>query len=76
MALIQVRSTCEAGEVCPMLTFDTETGDVVISGPADPDAAEELGLPEGEGAIRVAASKVARLLYNLGPDTLRGEAPA
>ncbi len=33
MALIRIRTTCEAGETCPMLGYDT--GDALVGGPVD-----------------------------------------
>jgi len=50
MAYIRVRRTCEVGESCPSLTVDTETGDALIGGPVDTDAAAELGFPAGRAS--------------------------
>jgi hypothetical protein len=69
MTYIRVRRTCEVGESCPSLTFDTETGDALIGGPVDTAAAAELGFPDGEGVVRIAACDVPRVLYDIGPDT-------
>lgn len=73
MALIRVRRTCEVGEACETLIYDTETGDALIGGPVDDEAAAALGFPPGERLIRISARKVPGLLYGLGPDTLCGE---
>ncbi|MGH3599147.1 MAG: hypothetical protein ACRDQH_02525 [Pseudonocardiaceae bacterium] len=73
MALIRVRRTCEVGEACETLIFDTETGDALVGGPVDDAAAAALGFPPGEGVIRIAANKVPGLLYGLGPQTLGGD---
>ncbi|MGH3924052.1 MAG: hypothetical protein ACRDTT_14485 [Pseudonocardiaceae bacterium] len=69
MAYIRVRHACEVGESCPSLTYDTETGDALIGGPLDPATATELGLPEGEGVVRIAARDIPRVLHDIGPDT-------
>lgn len=69
MALIRLRGTCEAGNICPTLIRDTETGDALVQGALDPTAASALHAPEGEGVIRIPAAQVAALLYGLGPDT-------
>lgn len=47
--MIPIRSTCEAGETCPMLGYDTDTGDALVGGPVDTTAAAALGFPESEG---------------------------
>ncbi|MGH3921596.1 MAG: hypothetical protein ACRDTT_01760 [Pseudonocardiaceae bacterium] len=69
MAYIRIRHTCEVGEACPSLSFDTETGDALVGGPVDTAAAAALGFPDGEGVIRIPALDVPRVLYNIGPDT-------
>jgi hypothetical protein len=74
MALIPIRTTCEAGETCPMLGYDTDTGDVLVGGPIDTAAAAALGFPEGEGVIRIPAGDVPRVLHGIGPETFDGEA--
>lgn len=72
MALIPMRTTCEAGETCPMLSYDT--GDALVGGPLDTAAAAALGFPEGEGVIRIPARDVPRVLHGIGPETFGGEA--
>lgn len=74
MALIPIRTTCEAGETCPMLGYDTDTGDALVGGPFDTAAAAALGFPEGEGVIRIPARDVPRVLHGIGPGTFGGEA--
>lgn len=74
MALIPIRTTCEAGETCPMLGYDTDTGDALVGGPVDTAAAAALGFPEGEGVIRIPARDVPRVLHGIGPETFGGEA--
>lgn len=69
MALIRLRGACEAGNVCPTLIRDTETGDALLQGPLDPSAATVLNTPDGEGVIRIPVDQVANILYGLGPDT-------
>ena len=69
MALIRLRGLCEAGNVCLTLIHDTDTGDALLQGPLDPDAAATLKAPDGEGVIRIPAEQVATMLYGLGPDT-------
>lgn len=73
MALIYVRRTCEVGEACETLVYDTETGDALVGGFVDNAAAAALGFPPGEGVIRISANNVPGLLYGLGPDILGGE---
>ena len=75
MALIHIRRTCEAGEVCPALIFDTDTGDALIQAYLDPDAEKALNLPEGEGVLRIRAHQIAQLLYDLNQSSFTGEAP-
>ncbi|MCA1677333.1 MAG: hypothetical protein LC799_35855 [Actinobacteria bacterium] len=60
MALIRLRGLCEAGNVCPTLICDTDTGDALLQGPLDPAAAATLKAPDGEGVIRIPAEQVAR----------------
>ncbi|MCA1693469.1 MAG: hypothetical protein LC749_01360 [Actinobacteria bacterium] len=67
MPLITIRRSCEVGESCPILAFDTETGDAIVGGPIDPSAAVELGLPSHESAVRIPASDVPKVLYDLSP---------
>lgn len=69
MALIRLRGSCEAGNVCPTLIRDTDTGDTLLQGTLDPTAAATLKAPDGEGVIRIPAEQVARVLFGLGPDT-------
>jgi hypothetical protein len=73
MALIPIRSTCESGEICPTLIYDTDTGDALVQAYLDPDAEEALSVPAGEGVVRIRAHQVARLLYDLNPDSFTGE---
>jgi hypothetical protein len=70
MSLIPVRRSCEAGEVCPTLIYDTDTGDALVQAA---DAA--LNVPSGEGVVRIPAHLVAPLLYGINPDTFSGKAP-
>ncbi|MGH3887741.1 MAG: hypothetical protein ACRDSZ_14440 [Pseudonocardiaceae bacterium] len=74
MALIPIRTTCEAGETCPMLGYDTDIGDALIGGLIDTAAAAALGFPEGEGVIRIPARDVPRVLHGIRPETFGGEA--
>ncbi len=68
MALVRLRSTCEAGNICETLVLDTETGDVLVQAPVDHAAAVALNVPYGEVANRIRADLVPQLLYGLGPD--------
>lgn len=72
MAYVHVRRTCEAGESCPSLIFDTDTGDALVGGPRDDAAAAEMGLPPHEGVTRIPARDIRNLLYGIGPDTFPG----
>lgn len=69
MALIRLRGSCEAGNVCLTLILDTDTGDALLQGFLDHAAAAALKAPDGEGVIRIPAKQVATMLYGLGPDT-------
>jgi hypothetical protein len=42
MNLIPVRRSCEDGEVCPTLIYDTDTGDAVVQGYLDQAASAAL----------------------------------
>ncbi|MGH3884049.1 MAG: hypothetical protein ACRDRY_20750 [Pseudonocardiaceae bacterium] len=72
--MIPIRTTSEAGETCPMLGYDTDTGDALVGGPVDTAAAAALGFTDGEGVIRVPARDVPRVLHGIGPETFGGEA--
>ncbi|MGH3944204.1 MAG: hypothetical protein ACRDSI_04035 [Pseudonocardiaceae bacterium] len=74
MALIPIRTTSEAGETCPMLGYDTDTGDALLGGAVDMAATAALGFPAGEGVIRIPARDVPRVLHGIGPETFGGEA--
>ncbi len=74
MAHSWLRVTCEAGETCPVLGYDTDTGDALVGGPVDTAAAAALGFPEGEGVIRIPARDVPRMLHGIGPETFDREA--
>ncbi len=69
MALIRLRATCEAGNVCETLILDTDTGDVLVQAPVDHAAAAALSVPDGEVVSRIRAHLVPQLLYGLGPHT-------
>ncbi|MGH3929115.1 MAG: hypothetical protein ACRDTF_03970 [Pseudonocardiaceae bacterium] len=73
LAYVRIRHTCEVGEACPSLTFDTKTGNALVGGPVDTAAAAALGFPDGEGVIRIPARDVARVLYGIGPGTFSGQ---
>ena len=73
MALIPIRSTCEAGEVCPTLIYDTDTCDVLVQAYLDPDAEKTLNVPAGEGIVRIRGHQVAGLLYGLDPTSFAGK---
>ena len=69
MALIRLRGSCEAGNVCSTLIRDTDTGDVLVQGTLDHAAAAAAKTPADEGIVRIPADVVAQLLYGLGPDS-------
>ncbi len=45
MALIPIRTTCEAGETCPMLGYDTATGDALLGVPSTRLPPRRSGFP-------------------------------
>ncbi len=64
--LVQLRSTCDQGNVCPTLHYQPHSDEFVIQGyvVTDPQVLAELNLPQGEGVVRVPAS----LLPELGKE--------
>ncbi len=75
MSLIPVRRSCEDGEVCPTLIYDTDTGDALVQGYVDQAASAALNVPNGESVVRIPVHLVPRLLYGLSSGTFSGEVP-
>ncbi len=71
MALIRLRGSdiCEAGNICPTLILNTDTGAVGVQAYTDHGATADLTIPDGEAVVWIPADLVPKLLYGLGPDT-------
>lgn len=68
MALIRLRGSCEAGNVCPTLIRNTATGAVGLQAYVDEAATADLTIPEGEAMVWLPA-ELAEQLLGIAADT-------
>lgn len=69
--LVQLRGTCDQGNVCPTLHYQPDSDEFLIQGYTitDPWVLAELNLPAGQTVVRVPT----HLLPELQPDPIAGD---